>query len=106
MNSAGMSSVNQAPSLIASQFEFFFTFGIRGRAVLYNALLQGQFKENPYTLHWGQINPLILESELGLVMRYKNISLLYHPFQLRTAEFRLPTSRTHIWGSVSFFVSW
>jgi len=106
MNNSGMSGVNQAPNLIAESFEFFFMFALRGRAVLYNGLLQGQFRESNHTLSRSQINPLILESELGLVMRYKNVSLLYYPFQLRTAEFNLPTSRTHIWGSMALFVSW
>lgn len=106
MNSAGMSSANQAPSLIADQFEFFFSLGIRGRAVVYNGLLQGQFRNSVYTLSAHQINPLILESELNIVLRYKKLSLIYYPFQLRTAEFALPTSRTHIWGGVTALFSW
>jgi hypothetical protein len=104
LNSSGMSSINQT-ALMAPKFEFFFTFGIRARAVLYNVLLQGQFRNTEHRLYYNEISPLIFESEFGIVMRYKKLSLIVHPFQLRTSEVRLPTSRTHIWGSASLIYS-
>ncbi len=105
LNSNGMSSVNQGV-LDISNFEFFFTFGIRVRGVVYNGLLQGQFRNNPYALTFKEINPLIIESELGAVLRFKRFSLLLYPLLLRTSEINLPTFRTHIWGNVSFVYSW
>ncbi|NCU03213.1 MAG: lipid A deacylase LpxR family protein, partial [Chitinophagaceae bacterium] len=55
-NNSGMSVVSQAPTRIDKKPEFSFFVQFRGRAVVYNALLQGQFKKNEYELTKEQVN--------------------------------------------------
>lgn len=107
-NSSGMSSVSMAPGeeRSKSKLGFFFTLGVRARTVLYNGLLQGQFRHSTHTLSRKEINPFILESEFGAVITYKFLFLQILPIQLRTAEFNLPTARTHIWGGGSLKILW
>jgi hypothetical protein len=105
LSNLGMSAINQI-SLKPTDFDYFFFMNIRGRAVLYNALLQGQFKDNQYELSRNQINPFITELDLGFVIRFYKLTAIYQPIILRTQEFDLPDSRTHVWGNLTLSYAW
>ncbi|MEJ0030042.1 MAG: lipid A-modifier LpxR family protein [Bacteroidota bacterium] len=85
-------------------FEFNFFVNVRGRAVAYNALLQGQFRHSAYTLDASQLNRAILEVETGAYFRYRKFSLMFQPIVLRTSETNLPQKRTHYWGTLYFAI--
>ncbi len=109
LNNSGMSVANQAASKSArpSRYpEFHFYTSFRGRAVMYNALLQGQFKHNDFELNKNQINRFIFEGEFGLNVHYRFLTILYAPYIMRTAETNLTQKRNHYWGSLAAYVQW
>ena len=85
-----------------SGFEAFIFGGARERAVLYNALLYGQFRASDYTLAWSDTNHLITEFILGMQVRVPvcgwSVAATYS-VSGRTSEIRGAYARTHIWGS-------
>jgi hypothetical protein len=105
-NNSGMSVASQAPTSIDKKPEFSFFVQFRGRAVVYNALLQGQFKKNEYVLTAGQVNRFLFEAESGLLLNLKKLSIIYQPFILRTSETTLPLARNHSWGSLAVYYNW
>jgi len=106
MNSAGMSSINQAPALVSDHFEIFVSVGARVRGIVYNGLLQGQFTSSAHALDRSEVRTFIWESEVGVITRYKNLSCAFFPFQYRSAEHLLNEQRSHKWGTFMVVVSW
>ena len=101
---AGSSLVphNGAPS---SHGEFFVFGALRGRWVLYNALLQGGFKESRHVLPSSKISRGILELELGAsirvpVSKYLSGNATWVALAGRSPEFDTARSRWHWWGSI------
>lgn len=98
-----LGSVNQGIGPVSEReenrrFEFFIYGSIRGRAVAYNALLQGQWRDNPYELNGSDLNRWIGEYQFGPVLsigRRLNISYI---FAGRTSEIKGPFSRSHRWA--------
>ncbi|MBY0476690.1 MAG: lipid A deacylase LpxR family protein [Chitinophagaceae bacterium] len=105
-SNSGMSAISQAPAKkdIKTQFMFFVQF--RGRAVVYNALLTGQFKKNEYELQSKQVNRFLLEAESGMLLSIKRLTIIYQPYILRTSETALPLARNHSWGSLAVYYNW
>lgn len=83
--------------------EVFLFAGGRGRAVLYNALLQGQFRESDYTLEDDDVRRLLGEFQGGIAAAIPagdgTLSLSYL-VSGRTSELNTDFARTHIWGSL------
>lgn len=82
------------------EWELFAFGGVRPRLNLYNALLQGQFKDNPHTV---DIKHGQLEWDLGLAAYIPALRLqvTWNALAGRTSEFEGGASRTHNWGSLS-----
>lgn len=91
----------------ASPFELFVHFSVGGRFVLYNALLQGQFKESRYTFSSDDMRRGILENTFGVFLSAGwgdwRLALSY-ALHARTSEIDGPFARTHTWATpaVSF----
>lgn len=89
-----------------SWLNFYVFAGVKGRLVLYNALLQGQFKANDFAFDETEISRFIRELEVGAVLRLgKRLSLLYS-INSRTPEFRAATARSHYWGTAMVSFVW
>ena len=78
---------------------------VRGRWVLYNALLQGGFRESAYTLSSSEISRAILELELGIhcsinVGDNHSLYATWVALAGRSPEFDTVLSRWHWWGSI------
>ncbi|RPD42801.1 lipid A-modifier LpxR family protein [Chitinophaga barathri] len=108
MNHSSMTVSNQAAKdpKTDRKFEFNFFTQFRGRAVLYNALLTGQFRKNEYELSREQVNRFIVEAEAGLLVGFQKFTLVFEPYILRTSEIALPLARNHSWGSAAITYSW
>jgi hypothetical protein len=83
-------------------WQWFLFGGARGRAVAYNALLEGQFRDSEHTV---RPKRLLLEWDLGLSVFVPrllgsslNTQIVWNANSGRTAEFD-GSSRSHRWGS-------
>jgi len=103
---SGMTTVSQKATRIDKKPEFSFFIQFRGRAVVYNALLQGQFKHTDYVLMGNQVNRFLLEAENGFLFNLGKFTLIYEPFIMRTSETALPLARNHSWGSAAVYFNW
>ena len=109
--SAPIAGVAQALNAAQGKNEWFAFASIRGRAVGYNALLQGGFsRDSSYTLSSSQIKRLLLEFELGahgLVTLCEHYSLYatWVALASRSPEFDTEFSRRHWWGSVQLGIT-
>jgi hypothetical protein len=79
--------------------ELYLFGGARGKAVAYNALLEGQFKSNPVTV---TATPLLYEFETGATLNLWAFSLTYIPFAGRSADFSGDAEGLHTWTSFFF----
>lgn len=79
------------------RWEAFYFATARPRFVIYNALLQGQFKDSVYT-----VDPkrLVFEWDLGGAVTYRGFFVIWNAYPGRTAEFKTASPRTHTWGSI------
>ena len=105
-NNSGMSVVSQAPTRIDKKPEFSFFVQFRGRAVVYNALLTGQFKKNEYELTGKQVNRFLFEAESGVMLNMGKFTTIFQPYIMRTSETNLPLARNHSWGSLALYYNW
>lgn len=103
---SGMSVVSQKVTRVDKKPEFSFFVQFRGRAVAYNALLQGQFKKTAYVLTAKQVNRFLLEAESGVLLNLGRFTLIYEPYIMRTSETALPLARNHSWGSAAIYYNW
>lgn len=76
---------------------------VRGRAVLYNALLEGQFRDSDITLNDAEIEHVIRELEFGIVLGYRWVTGLI-AVSRRSAEYNVGQPRPHTWGGVYLIV--
>ena len=80
--------------------EFYFFGGSRLKARLYNAMLQGQFRDSNYKMSSRQIEPLILHAWLGLTRNISKTSISY-TLNYQTKEVKLGKAARHqLWGGV------
>lgn len=81
---------------ITSKFQFYFFGKVTGTFVAYNATLRGGvFNKDAYTLSAKELERTVAAAQMGLVMRYKNISLEYTKVYL-SPEFK--NGMQHGWG--------
>ncbi len=75
--------------------------GLGLRVVGYNALLQGQFRDNVHELEASEISRIVGEFQLGLAVQLKHhgVSLA---FAGRTSEHQLNQARQHFWGGIYY----
>ena len=103
--SAPIVGVSETSMAAQGNSEFFLFGAARGRAVLYNALLQGGIKESSYTLSSSEISRAILELELGVhgsfaVGNHHSVYATWVALAGRSPEFDTSLSRWHWWGSL------
>ncbi len=81
--------------------------GVRPRLVVYNALLQGQFRQSAHSFSSGEVERTVLEFDGGVAV---TIPIRRHALGVvltatgRTPEHRAELRRTHRWGSV--LITW
>lgn len=82
--------------------EWYFWFSVEGNLRLYNALLEGQFRDSPVTFTRGELRKFLLESTAGFTFDVPGtgfraeISLSYRSGEIEDAEGDNP-----LWGRVS-----
>jgi hypothetical protein len=82
-------------------WELFVFGGVRPRFNIYNALLQGQFRESVYTVG---IKRATVEWDLGAAafIPALRMQISWNVLAGRTSEFEGTQPRTHTWGSIIF----
>ena len=108
--SAPIVGVSQALRAAQGSSEFFVFGAVRGRGVLYNALLQGAVRESSYTLSASEISRGILELELGVhglvpVGEHHSLYATWVALAGRSPEFDTNLSRWHWWGSLQIGIT-
>lgn len=105
LRSAGVGRQQPAPS--GSPRWDLFAFGLaRPRVVVWNALLQGQFRESEHTV---RVKRLIGEWEGGagasVAMGRWHLQAVVQVAQGRTTEFVAPKARLYTWGTIMLMMS-
>jgi lipid A 3-O-deacylase len=100
VSAAGENKEDKAPFI---QGFLFFDFG--KRAVLYNAMLEGQLLASSYTMQRNQLQRLINETAIGATLSIWKFNLSYAVVK-RTREFNTPFARSHQWGNASLSFLW
>lgn len=92
--------------------EFYLLGGFRPIFVLYNALLNGQFKRSVHTINFQDTKHFLLEWDIGVAGRiplFSNsiLDIKWKIFSGRTAEFMLAgiSPRSHYWGGIDLSFS-
>jgi len=81
--------------------ESYFWYGANLRLRLYNAFLQGQFRDSSVTINRGDINPLLAEAWAGYTKQIESDWRLSYLVRAQTPEIRIGNSdRTGLWGGV------
>lgn len=87
----------------STQFqELFFWGGVDLRYRLYNALLQGQFRESAVTYNASEVNHWIAEAWLGVTKRYESGYKFSFVLRASTAELNVGEARNPVWGGIIF----
>jgi hypothetical protein len=80
--------------------------------MLYNALLQGQFRESIYSIKADKTNPFYYtfsnSANITFPSKRRNVMVSYNFFTYRSAEFRksdFHNSKSHTWGGIYFTVA-
>jgi hypothetical protein len=79
-------------------FQLYLFAAGRGRAVLYNALLQGQFRHSDVRLSWDEVSHTVMEFETGVAFVWRAVELRWTVLAGRTSEYEVGEHRTHTWG--------
>ena len=101
-------SDDPCPTRSYDDSELYIWGGLSGRAWLYNALLQGQFRSSPVTVDSSNIERFVGEYQVGLSGTAKFWGFrhsLSYAYARRTAEFDGPLRRAHSWGGLYYSVS-
>jgi hypothetical protein len=74
----------------------------RGRAVLYNALLEGQVRSSAVRVPWTNMNHFLAEGEFGVAGGAYGFTVTLALIAGRTAEYAYPNvaPRAHTWGGI------
>ena len=92
-------------------FELYFFGSARPTFILYNALLNGQFRKSPHTLNFQQMKHLLFEFDGGvattLPLSKRKVAELKFKVSGRSPEFKLPgrPPRWHYWGGLDLLIS-
>lgn len=81
--------------------EHYFWGGIALKARLYNAFLQGQFKDSRHALDFDDLNPLIVEAWVGYIFTLGREYKVSYVLRGQSSELRKGEGdRGHLWGGV------
>ena len=99
-NQGLLNAIAQAPDTQRPPLNWYFFSSMRSRLVYYNALMQGQFKENVYELSKSDIEPLVFEAEMGVAVTFfDKAEIVFKPLVYRSQEFAA-AGRNHIWANI------
>ena len=100
----GVQSLGMVKDRSSRVFEFYIFAGSRINLVGFNALLQGQFKDNPHDLSPGQIKNIVHENTIGLGLGFsaRKRHVLLGFCTSRSSEHYLSTQRSHYWCGVNY----
>jgi hypothetical protein len=73
----------------------------RGRAVLYNALLQGQFRHSDVKFGHSKVEHLVVEQEVGVTFGFRGLAVIL-ALARRGHEYNVGDPRAHTWGGLYF----
>jgi hypothetical protein len=85
-------------------FELYGWGGVGGRAVLYNALLEGQFRHSDVTYNFDSIYHFVTDYSLGATLSVWWLDATWGMFTGRSPEFISDLQRAHTWSSYSLSV--
>ncbi len=85
--------------------ELYVWAAFRGRGVVYDALLQGQFRESDVTFSSGEIKRFVQEGGVGLTAAWKPIQITL-ALNYKSAELEGQAARSHYWGGTYFIFRW
>jgi hypothetical protein len=99
MTNVGTQNLGSGSRRSNTPWELFLFAGARPKLNIYNALLQGQFRDSVHTV---AIKPGTLEWDLGVAafIPALRMQLSWNVLAGRTSEFKGGTPRTHTWGSL------
>ena len=84
----------------AGDEEFYVWAAVRGRAVAYDALLQGQFRDSVVTVNGDQLSRLVWEGAIGVTKSWERLQLTF-AVNGKSAEADLGADdRNHYWGGL------
>lgn len=89
------------------QREYFVSVGLKLHARLYNAFLQGQFRDSVMSHDFRDTRPLVAQAWLGFSAQLGNHYLLSWTVRGQTSELRTePGDRDLLWGSITLSRAW
>jgi hypothetical protein len=97
----GLTAGNYA-ALPSGRFELYAYGSLRSGVVLYDVLLQGQFRHSRYTLRADQISRVVHDVEFGAAAAFCGFSLSAAIAAVRSPEHFADQLRSHIWGGINF----
>ncbi len=72
----------------------------RGRAIGYDALLQGQFRNSAVTVNSGEMERLVVEGSVGITKSWRRVQATF-ALNAKSAEIeRSSAARNHVWGGI------
>lgn len=82
--------------------ELYLWGAVRARAVGYDALLQGQFRDSPVTVNGDELERLVYEGAVGITKSWTDWQATF-AINAKSAEIDLPAAaRNHVWGGLYF----
>lgn len=91
----------------ANTREVYLWGGFQIKARLYNAFLQGQFRDSEVTYSRGELETFVLETWLGVTQQFRSGLRLSYVLRGQTREISDgPASRNSIWGGVIISRAW
>ncbi|MEM7292076.1 MAG: lipid A deacylase LpxR family protein [Pseudomonadota bacterium] len=82
----------------------YFFLSYRARIVLYNAFLQGQFRDSAIEMENGEVERLLHEAGFGYTHHFSEGFQLSYALNYKSPEFKGVERREHYWGGLYF--SW
>lgn len=84
--------------------EWFFWGGLKAKYRIYNAFLQGQFRDSPVEFDGDRLEDILYEAQLGVTRTWSNGFGLSFVVRARSAEIKGPNARDPVWSGfvVSF----
>lgn len=99
--------VNEVAAIPSLGDESYFWGGFTLKARLYNAFLQGQFRDSAHTVDYRDLRPIIAEAWLGYTLSFARAYKVSYVIRAQTSELRLVEGdRGHVWGGVVLSHYW
>ena len=99
-NANPLSTVNHVNCVNCNGSDSYLFLSVRGRAVAYNALLQGQFRESKVEIASSDVERLLHEATAGYTQQFFDWCKLTVALNYKSKEFRGPEERSHWFGGL------